>query len=100
VSWTKRARSTKRRWRSARAASGGAADVAEALQSLEAALAEATNAGFLPFQLEARLALGEIELASGKAEQGRTRLQALEREASARGYALIARKAARALAKP
>ncbi len=44
-------------------------------------------------QLEARLALGEIEMKSGKTAAGRARLEALEAEARTKGYKLIARKA-------
>jgi len=43
--------------------------------------------------LEGRLALGEVELAAGKA-----RLEALERDAGRRGMVLLARKAREAIA--
>jgi len=46
-------------------------------------------------QLEARLALGQLEIAGSNPAAGRTRLAALENEAGAKGFALIARKAAR-----
>jgi serine/threonine protein kinase/tetratricopeptide (TPR) repeat protein len=78
----------------ARAASGSPADRAEAVLRLEAALAEAEAAGLVPEVLETRLALGELELLSGKEEPGRARLAALAQEASAKGFGLIARKAA------
>lgn len=44
----------------------------------------------------ARLALGEIEMTSGSAAEGRARLVALEKEAAAKGFRLIAQKAAAA----
>jgi hypothetical protein len=46
--------------------------------------------------LQARLALGEIEVGLGRTAAGRDRLAAVEKAASARGLALIARKAASA----
>lgn len=52
--------------------------------------------GFLDFEFEARLALGEIELASGQVAAGRARLETLEKEATAKGFLLIARQAAAA----
>ena len=51
------------------------------------------------YQLEARLALAEIEIQSGKCNAGRSLLAALEKEAKAKGFALIARKAGFAIAK-
>jgi hypothetical protein len=54
----------------------------------------ATKHGFVPEQLEARLALGEIEMKSGASDAGRARLAALEKDAQAKGFLLIARKAA------
>ncbi len=74
-----------------RAATGKSA---EPRKSLESTLAEAKKYGYLGYQLEARLALGEIEMKSGNAAAGRTRLAALEKEATAKGFGLIARKAA------
>ena len=68
---------------------------AAAFESLKTTLAKATNTGMLGLQFEARLALGEIEMKSGDRAAGQARLEALEREAAARGYGLIARKAKR-----
>ena len=48
-------------------------------------------------ELEVRLALGEIELAGGRRAAGRARLESLKRDAGARGYGLLAAKAAAAL---
>ena len=69
----------------------------EAAKRMEALLAEATQIGLVPHQLEIRLALGEAALQSGEAAKGRALLGALRGDASARGYQLIARKAAAAL---
>jgi tetratricopeptide (TPR) repeat protein/tRNA A-37 threonylcarbamoyl transferase component Bud32 len=79
-----------------RAASGRPSDRLEAAKSLEAILGEAKKAGFLGYGLEAGLALGEIELQSGNIAGSRTRLEALERQAAAQGFGLIARQAAAA----
>jgi tetratricopeptide (TPR) repeat protein len=62
--------------------------------ALEGVIERARRAGMLEPQLEARLALGEIEIETGRAAQGRERLAALQQEAQALGYGLIARKAA------
>jgi tetratricopeptide (TPR) repeat protein/tRNA A-37 threonylcarbamoyl transferase component Bud32 len=61
--------------------------------ALGGVIARAGRAGMLEPQLEARLALGEIEIETGRAAQGRERLAALQQEAQALGYGLIARKA-------
>jgi len=71
-------------------------DRLEAAKSLEAVLGEAKTAGFLGHELEAGLALGEIELQSGNIVGARRRLEALERRAAAQGFGLIVRKAAAA----
>ncbi len=78
------------------AATGQPADQAQAIAALEATLLEATKYHMLIHQFEARLAIGEIEIKSGKSAAGRARLAALEKEASAKGCLLIARKAAKA----
>ena len=44
-------------------------------------LAEVTKFGYLPYQFEARLAIGETEMQSGKSSTGRPRLEALEKDA-------------------
>jgi len=79
-----------------RAANGSAV---EALSGLVSALAEAAELGLVGAQLEARLAQGEIELGAGRAESGRARLATLEQEARAKGFGLVARKAASARAR-
>jgi tetratricopeptide (TPR) repeat protein len=50
--------------------------------------------GFLGFELDAALALGEVEVASGQTVQGRARLQDVEKQAAAKGFLLTARQAA------
>jgi hypothetical protein len=69
---------------------------ASAANDLESVLAGASKHKYLGYQLEARLALGEIETGSGKIAAGNARLTALQKDAAAKGFLLIARKAARA----
>jgi hypothetical protein len=42
------------------------------------------------------MALGEVEIASGQVAQGRSRLEALERQARSKGFLLVATQAASA----
>jgi len=65
-----------------RAAAG---DAAGAARSLEAAAAQARAAGLKAYELEARLALAEVEMRSGRAETGRARLREVASEARATG---------------
>jgi eukaryotic-like serine/threonine-protein kinase len=81
---------------SVRAPLGSPADQAAASNSLEAMLAQAKKHGFVGYQLEARLVLGEIEMKSSQTAAGRARLAALEKDARAKGFLLIAGKAAAA----
>jgi hypothetical protein len=80
-----------------KAASGTKGDVRAARQSLEEVLARAKKARHVPTKLEARLALGEIELRASEGAAARTRLEALGKEAREKGFATLARKVARAL---
>ena len=66
---------------------------ADARKDLEGVLAEAARLGLSQYQFEARLALGEMEMKSKETATGRAHLAALERDATARGFLLIARKA-------
>jgi hypothetical protein len=66
---------------------------------LNSIVTQARKAGLVAVELEARLALGEIEVASGYADTGQTRLAALEAEASRKGYKSIADRAAIARSK-
>jgi len=68
-------------------------DFNAARRSLDAALAEATKANLLYHQFQARLALGELEIKSGKSSDGRARLAALEKDSTEKGFLLISRKA-------
>lgn len=61
------------------------------------AYAEANKLGFVQTQLEASLALGKIEMTGPNPAAGRVLLQQLAKDARARGFALIARKASTAL---
>jgi tetratricopeptide (TPR) repeat protein len=79
-----------------RAASGNATDKANATERLNSLITEATSAGFVSEAMEGRLAVGEIEAASGNKAAGIADLQTLEEDATTRGYRLIAQKAAAA----
>ena len=77
---------------------GTGAGIPAAAQSLKASLDEAVSKGLFGLQLEARLALGEVEKRGPNPAAGRSRLAALEADATAKGFALIARKARQGLA--
>jgi hypothetical protein len=62
---------------------------------VQAALAEAAAYGYVGYQLEARLALAEVEMIAGT-PAARAHLEALEKDARSTGFGLIARKAASA----
>ncbi len=68
-------------------------DPAEAEKQLNLLLDESTRDGLVSYQFEIRLALGEIEMKSGKTASGVPRLKSLERDATAKGFLLIAHKA-------
>jgi eukaryotic-like serine/threonine-protein kinase len=70
----------------------------EAIASLEEALGSVSKLGLVELQFEARLAVGEIEIAAGKVAAGRARLAELEKDAAAKGYLLFQRKAREAAA--
>jgi serine/threonine protein kinase/tetratricopeptide (TPR) repeat protein len=72
------------------------ARLADAKRVFEGVLAEASKYGLIGYQFEARLTLAEIEMKSGTALLGRSRLQVIEKEASTKGFGLIAKKAAAA----
>ena len=75
---------------SAQAARG---EVEPARGAVEAAIASAKQRGLVAFALEAELVLGQIEIRIGDGAAGRSRLAALEKDAAARGFRLIAREA-------
>lgn len=62
-----------------------------ALRNLRQAIDEAASLGLVAPGLEARLALGEIQLRAGSRAEGTATLQALHREAEERGFRLLAR---------
>jgi DNA-binding winged helix-turn-helix (wHTH) protein/tetratricopeptide (TPR) repeat protein len=62
---------------------------------LKTTLAAASKHKYVGYQLEARLALGEIEAGSGNLAAGQAGLTTVEKEAAAKGFLLIARKATR-----
>jgi tetratricopeptide (TPR) repeat protein/TolB-like protein len=79
-----------------RAKSGAPADLSEAEKSIQSALADATKENLTGIQLEARLAMGEVEMKSGDRSAGRAHLATLQKDAFSKGFLLIARKAAAA----
>jgi ATP/maltotriose-dependent transcriptional regulator MalT len=76
-----------------RAAQGDAAGAAKTLQD---AAARARQKGLVAWPLEARLVEGQILDASGAKEPARAVLAEVEKEAAARGFRRIAKKAAEA----
>jgi tetratricopeptide (TPR) repeat protein/tRNA A-37 threonylcarbamoyl transferase component Bud32 len=79
-----------------RAASGRPED---AVRILEETIASAKKSGYEGFLLEAQLALGEVETASGKVAAGVGLLSDVRREAELKGFRLIAEKAERSSTK-
>lgn len=71
-------------------------DVSGARRTVETGVARAKERGLVAAELEARLALGEIEMAYGEAAAAGALLAALEKDAAGKGFQLIAREAARA----
>jgi tetratricopeptide (TPR) repeat protein/DNA-binding winged helix-turn-helix (wHTH) protein len=67
---------------------------AEACQRLDAVIVESRKLGFTGYEFAARHELGRIETKSGQTAAGQEHLRSLEVDASARGYRLIARRAA------
>ena len=64
----------------------------EAMQELQAILSQTKKYGYVGYEMQARLALGRIEMKSGKIA-ARSHLEALEKDATAQGYSLIAHNA-------
>ena len=75
------------------AVSRGQGGVGTALGALTRAAAQAKTAGFVQVELQARLAAGRIEADAGQAGPARVHLEAVAREARAKGLGLIARQA-------
>jgi DNA-binding winged helix-turn-helix (wHTH) protein/tetratricopeptide (TPR) repeat protein len=92
------------RWRTAIAASRVSIDGKDnvrtasrmaAEKELNAIVARSRELGYRGIELDARLALAEIEMKEGQTAAGRAHLAAIESDAKAMGYNLVARKAAR-----
>jgi eukaryotic-like serine/threonine-protein kinase len=66
---------------------------AEANKVLTPALADARARGLVRYEFEARLAAAEIELKSDATAEAVKNLRAIEKDAAAKGYVLVARKA-------
>ncbi|HEX3551977.1 MAG TPA: tetratricopeptide repeat protein [Thermoanaerobaculia bacterium] len=71
---------------------------APALDRLRGAVAEADRLGFVTAGLEARLALGSLELGTGSTAAGRATLEEVRRAAEKQGHKGLAQRAAAALA--
>jgi serine/threonine protein kinase/tetratricopeptide (TPR) repeat protein len=72
----------------------------DAMRMLEETTASSRKFGYVGYQLEAQLALGEVETASGKVAAGLSALKDVQSQAQLKGFRLIARNAALAGAKP
>ncbi len=81
------------RWRTAIAAARINSTGPAARKELDAVVAKSRELGYRGVELDARLALAEIEIKAGQTAAGRAHLAAIEADAKAKGYNLIARKA-------
>jgi tetratricopeptide (TPR) repeat protein len=72
--------------------------MAEASRELEGVLKDASGMKLTGYEFEARLVQAEIEMENGKGSAARAEMQTLGKEAGAKGFRLIARKAATASA--
>jgi hypothetical protein len=70
----------------------------DAVRTLEETIASAKKSGYAGYLLEAQLALGELEAASGKAAAGLSLLRDVQGQAQIKGFRLVADKAAKASA--
>jgi eukaryotic-like serine/threonine-protein kinase len=73
---------------------GDSAYAIAARKDLVAIIAKSREMGYRGIELDARLALAEIEMKARQMAAGRAQLAAIETDAKAKGYNLIARKAA------
>lgn len=69
----------------------------QALQQLRDLVAETHKSGFAGFEFQARLALARVQMKVGQTAAARAHLQSLAKDAAAKGYDLIARRAHAAL---
>ena len=67
-----------------------------ARKELATVITKTRELGYMGIELNARLALAEIEIKTGQVTAGRAHLAAIEMDAKAKGYNLVARKAATA----
>lgn len=81
----------------AAASTGNPADVDRAMRKLQETAAAAARQGYLGYQFDARLALGEIAAKAGRSAAARGSLEKLKNDARAAGFESTARKAAQAL---
>jgi DNA-binding winged helix-turn-helix (wHTH) protein/tetratricopeptide (TPR) repeat protein len=65
--------------------------------NLASSLSVARRCGYLEYQFKLSLAIGQIDLQSGHATEGRAILSALAKESASKGFSLIARRAAATL---
>jgi hypothetical protein len=75
-------------------------DLVGAARAAQQALTQARTLGLSRLQLEASLTLGQVEMQAKPSAAARARLQTLEKRARAKGFELIARKAANANGAP
>jgi hypothetical protein len=61
---------------------------------LAVVIAKSRDLGYRIVELDARLTLAEIEMKAGQTTEGDANLAAIEADAKAKGYLLVARKAA------
>jgi tetratricopeptide (TPR) repeat protein len=73
-----------------------AGDFEKALRKLDVIWSEAVRYGYVSYQLDVRLARGEIEIKAGQNAKGQDHLTALAKDSAAKGFVLVARKAAAA----
>jgi tetratricopeptide (TPR) repeat protein len=71
----------------------------DGVRTLEETIASARKSGYAGYLLEAELALGDVEAASGKVTAGLSLLRDVHSQAQLKGFRLIASKAGRAYAK-
>jgi hypothetical protein len=74
--------------------------IALADESLMRIIAETKKAGFVGYELEARLVLAEIQLRSARTATAQARLLAVEKDARTKGFWLIAHKAGTLFVEP
>lgn len=79
------------------ASTGHTVDASNSKKELDHVISAAEGSGFRQVAMEARLALGELEINSDKRAEGRLRLEILEKESTAGGLLRIARRAAAVL---